>query len=156
PLRGPELLAVDDELVAVEYRPGLEAGQVATGAGFGEALAPDLGPRLDAGEMPLLLRCPEPHEGGGDVVDTEYAGQARGAELGQHRLTRDLVHDAEPAPAVLVRPVRSDPPDTVKRALPVESGLERVVVPPLGSVLGEQLFDLLRQFGGGTARGVVP
>ena len=39
-LGGPHLLAVDDPLVAVELGPGLQAGQVRSGVGLAEALAP--------------------------------------------------------------------------------------------------------------------
>ena len=39
--RRPDLLAVDDPMVAVEARPGAYVGQVGAGVGFAEPLAPD-------------------------------------------------------------------------------------------------------------------
>src|SRR5260370_9468949 len=40
--RGPDFLAVDDELVALELGAGAGGGEVRTGVRFREALAPDL------------------------------------------------------------------------------------------------------------------
>src|SRR5690348_2942004 len=44
----PDLLAVDDVVVAIAYRLGPERGEVGTGARLGEALAPDMLAREDA------------------------------------------------------------------------------------------------------------
>src|SRR4051812_8706522 len=52
--RGPDLLAVDDEVVAVEYGPGRQAGQVAARSRLAHTETPgDLGPQR--GEDPPLL-----------------------------------------------------------------------------------------------------
>ena len=40
--RGPDFLAVDDVLITVSLRLGLEAGDVAASPGLGEHLAPDV------------------------------------------------------------------------------------------------------------------
>ena len=53
---GPDLLAVDDEMVAVEHGLGFERSQVAAGVGLGKTLAPDFVARKDAGQVALLLR----------------------------------------------------------------------------------------------------
>ena len=57
--RRPDLLAVDDELVAVTHRPGGERGEVAARAGLAEQLAPDLfaGEQREAGSGPSARRC---------------------------------------------------------------------------------------------------
>ena len=47
-LGGPDLLPVDDPLVAVELGPGLERGEVAAGIRLGEPLAPGDGAVEDA------------------------------------------------------------------------------------------------------------
>jgi hypothetical protein len=38
---GPDLLTIDDPLIAIEHSTGAQAGQIAAGAGFGIPLAPD-------------------------------------------------------------------------------------------------------------------
>ena len=53
--RGPGLLAVDDVVVALAHRRGLEAGEVGAGAGLGEALAPPVVQRRHARQEALLL-----------------------------------------------------------------------------------------------------
>ena len=53
--RRPDLLAVDDPLVAVAHGPGAEVGQVAAGLGLAEQLAPDLLGRQQREEVALLL-----------------------------------------------------------------------------------------------------
>ena len=57
--RRPHLLAVDDELVAVELGAGREAREVAARAGLAHAEAPrDLGPqRRQRGSAPSARRC---------------------------------------------------------------------------------------------------
>ncbi len=53
--RRPDLLAVDDELVAVTHCPGRERGEIAAGSGLAEQLAPDLLAREQREEVPILL-----------------------------------------------------------------------------------------------------
>ncbi len=62
---GPHLLAVDDPFVTVEFGLGLQAGDVGSGAGLGEHLAP--------------------HRLAGDVVGEESLLLLVGAVLGEHR-----------------------------------------------------------------------
>ncbi|KAK0334014.1 hypothetical protein LTR94_018300 [Friedmanniomyces endolithicus] len=52
---GPDLLAVDDPVVAAILRLGLDRGQVGAGAGLGIALAPADFAAHDLGQEPLLL-----------------------------------------------------------------------------------------------------
>ena len=79
-LGGPDLLAVDDPLVAVEHGLGLEAGQVGAGVGLGEALAPGDLPAEDLGdELLLLLLGPPLQDRGADEGVAEEVGPHRGA-----------------------------------------------------------------------------
>ena len=52
---GPDLLAVDDEIVAVFDRRGLQGSQVRTGVGLAVPLAPDHLAAGDARQVHLLL-----------------------------------------------------------------------------------------------------
>ncbi len=54
--RGPDLLAVDDEVVAVEHGLGAQRGEVGAGIGLAVALAPDVLAGEDARQMEALLR----------------------------------------------------------------------------------------------------
>ena len=56
----PDLLAVDDPLVAVELCAGLERGEVASGIGLGESLAPCDRPVEDPRDERLLLLLGSP------------------------------------------------------------------------------------------------
>ena len=58
----PDLLAVDDVLVAVADRGGAKVGEVGTGLRLAEALAPVLVGREDAGQPPLLLLLGAPRD----------------------------------------------------------------------------------------------
>src|ERR1019366_1148313 len=79
----PDLLAVDDPLVAVASRLGSDAGQVRAGVGFGEPLAPQFPAQSYGGEKSFLLL-------GRAVVDqcrsdeslTDVPEPARGAGTG--------------------------------------------------------------------------
>ena len=58
--RGPDLLAVDDPLVAVEHGPAAEVAEVGAGVGLGVALAPHVlaATGCGAGSAPSARRCP--------------------------------------------------------------------------------------------------
>ena len=106
---GPDLLAVDDVLVAVAHGARLEAAEVGAGAGLGVALRP----RDLAGEdvadvlLLLLLGAVDEHRG----AEQHHAGAADGGRLGAgHLLVEDhLLHRGEAGAAVLLGPVRGDP-----------------------------------------------
>jgi hypothetical protein len=79
--RGPDLLAVDDPLVAVEHGAGGDVGQVGAGVGLGVALAPAVLAGDDAGQEVALLLVGAPHDDGvADHADAE----AVVARLGRH------------------------------------------------------------------------
>src|SRR6185312_1095822 len=127
--RGPHLLAVDDEMVALVDRPGPEAGKVAAGAGLGEALAPALVPGEDRGQVALLLRF-------GAELDQRRPQQPDRAVPGEDRRVRPeilLVEDhlldkAGAAPAVFLGPGDADPAGGVHLLLPGDALFERLPV----------------------------
>src|SRR4051812_46875151 len=81
--RRPHLLAVDVPAVLAHGRRRADGGEVATGAGLGVALAPDLGATQDAGqEAVLLLLRAESRDGRAgellaEVVDAAGAAGSR-------------------------------------------------------------------------------
>ena len=80
---GPHLLAVDDPLVAVEHRLGLQAGEVGAGAGLAEQLTPRLLAGDDVADVALdLLLGPVGGDRRRGEQQAEAARGAEGAELG--------------------------------------------------------------------------
>src|SRR5579875_1874911 len=72
---GPDLLPVDDVLVAITHGAGLQAGEVGAGARLGKALTPRLLTRDDAGqEAPLLLLGAVGDDRRAGPADTDAAG----------------------------------------------------------------------------------
>src|SRR5690606_19123206 len=98
----PDLLAVDDELVALQHGTGAQAGEVRARVWLGEELAPDLVGSQDVPQEALLLRL-------GTVVDERRAddGDAERVEGRRrvdprHLLANDrLLHRPGSAPAIL-------------------------------------------------------
>ena len=81
PERGPNLVAIDDPLVAAARCEGLLVGHVGPSAGFTETLAPDLLRREGAGnEFPLLFFGAMFQNGRhhhGETDDVDHEGSAR-------------------------------------------------------------------------------
>ena len=120
---GPDLLPVDHVVVAVAARAGGERGEVRAGPRLGEALRPRHLAGEDARQVlaALLLGAVEDqrrpqHVGAG-------AADRRGAGARQLLLEDELLHRAEPAAAVLLRPVRRDPVVLGERVRPGDGGL---------------------------------
>ena len=117
--RGPDLLAVDDELVADELGAGAQRRQVGAGARLGVALAPDLvgGEDLRQVAPPLLLGAVRDQRRP-DHLDAHHADEARRARA-HHLLVDDrLPHDVGALAAVLARPAHGDVAGLVQLALP--------------------------------------
>ena len=77
--RGVDLLSVDDVLVAVPHRPGLQRGQVGARLGLGVADAEVDVAGQDLGEEEvLLLLGPEVHDGRADRVDGQHGHRGPG------------------------------------------------------------------------------
>ena len=121
---GPDLLAVDDVVVAVLHGPGLERREVRARVGLGVALAPDLLAGEDLLEVALLLRV-------GAVGDDRRAGHAEAEDVERRRrpvedqllVEEELLHPREPAPPVLLGPREPEEPGLVELPLPVAAEL---------------------------------
>ena len=105
--RRPHLLAVDDEVVAVEHGSGLQARQVAARARLAHAQAPrDLGPQRRQQPALLLLRCAVVVQRRRDDAETGRVEGARDPPP-PHLLEIDhLLDRRRVAPAQLRRPAR--------------------------------------------------
>ena len=125
PLGGPDLLAVDDPLVAVEHGLGAERGEVGAGVGLGEALAPGDLAREDLGQEELLLLL------GAPLQD----GRARRACRRRSRPAAGRRRGGTPRPAPRA--------SMVERPLPPYSlGQVAQIQPPSKSVLRPLLLEL--------------
>ena len=138
PQRGPDLLAVQHEVIAVEDGAGAQRREVAAGAGLAEALAPELFGREHRRNVapPLLL---------GAVVDQSRRQQPDAEEVGDLRsvgprqlfLEDRLLHLGGAAAAPLRRPVHSQVARLEELALPLAAHLHQAV---LGRLRIAQLF----------------
>ena len=101
---GPDLLAVDDELVAVADGPGAEVGEVAAAARLGEQLAPELLAAEDRPEVAVLLLL-------GAGVEDRRAGPADADRVDRaaHAGRRQLVVDQQLVDRVGVEAPRAGP-----------------------------------------------
>src|SRR5690606_34880017 len=136
--RGPDLLAVDDPLVAVLHRPGVQTGQVGPGPGLTEELAPGLLAGDDVAQVPLLLLLGAVHD---DRRPGQHEAEAtrgrQGAEVDDRLLHPHALGPAEALAVPLDRP-GGDGPAGLAQALPPLADRE-VGVP----VLGQPALDLL-------------
>ena len=81
--RRPHLLAGDHELVAVADRTGAEGGEIRSGTGLGEQLAPQLvAPQHRGQETGLLLGRPVAQQGRAHHAEGDDEGTARHPERG--------------------------------------------------------------------------
>ena len=102
-LGGEDLLAVDDEIVAVLHGGGLERGEVAAGAGLGVAEAVAGLAAENLGEVEgLLLLGAEEHQRRGNEGDAHIEGG--GVGVGGLVAENGLIDHVLAAPAVLLRP----------------------------------------------------
>lgn len=150
----PDLLPVDDPLVAVRTRLGLHVGQIRTGTGFGVALTPEFVHGHDLGEEPLLLfRRPEGDQGGAEKLLAQVVHPSRGVRPRILFMEDDLLDQAEAAASVFDRPTDTGPAVLGQVAVPVQaSGVGLVVlarpaethqVAPLATqLLGQPVPDL--------------
>ena len=115
---GPHLVAVDDEVVAVELGASDQARKVRTGAGLGIALAP----RRLAGEdrrqvLRLLLRRADLDDQRPDEVEAVRIGRGR-ADPADLLEQDDLLRQRRAHAAAVLRPMRRDPAALVELAVP--------------------------------------
>ena len=140
PERGPDLLAVDDEVVTVSHRSGAQRGEIGSGFGLRHPLAPDVVGAHHPGEQRRLLGFGAVlHDRGSDVVqpnDVERHGSpsARGF-LGVDQ----LLEHRRSAATVVARPGDRGPPRVRHRLVPGTQHFERRVVAASGASSGDQL-----------------
>ena len=109
-VRGPDLRAVDEELIALVFRAGLQRRQVGTRTGLGIALAPSNLASSNLRQMLALLLL--------GAVLQQRRSEHRDAEAVQRRAAAERAHflaqnfglvAREAAAAVLTRPLRHRP-----------------------------------------------
>ena len=107
---GPDLLAVDDPLVALHLRPGHRAGDVGSAAGFGEQLAPGILPGHDAEQELLFVHVGAMRQDRGGRQDADAGlGDADGADTLEFFLDHRHQADGQVAAIPAARPVRVAP-----------------------------------------------
>ena len=114
---GPDLVAVDDVVLTVAGRFRAQRGQVRTGAGLAEALAPTLCSVDHPGqETALQLRAAVPAQAHHQVTQT---GPRRGAGARQLLVDDHVVHRRQLVPAVLTRPRHPEEAGRIQRLMPL-------------------------------------
>ncbi len=121
---GPDLLAVDDPVVTLVFRPRLDRRQIGPRARLGIALAPANLPAHDLGQEALLLFLgPEGQQGRAQHPDPETGQRRLGVDSAHLGVQHLRLFAAQPAAAVFGRPFRRGPaalahpvqPDLVRR-----------------------------------------
>ena len=142
--RGPNLLAVDDVMIAIAPCRGLQRGEVRPRARLGKALAP---PVVDVGgarqKTSLLLFGAELDQHRADHRDVERGDLRRRRQL--VLLEKDhALYRRPPGPAILLGPVEGRPAPLVEDALPSDRVLlaRRIAEPhPLADVVRQMIAD---------------
>ncbi len=151
----PDLLTVDDPLVSVQLRPGLERRQVGSCVRLAEALAPgDLAPQDARDELFLLVLSAPLQERGPDKGVSEEVGAQWRSGACELLVEDHLLQERETLPSVLHRPAGADVASAVKlgRPLLVEGGTlllghrEAGLTPAVGQVLVQPSLDLNAKF----------
>ena len=102
---GPDLLAVDQPVIALVLGPGRERGEVGAGARLGEALAPAHLPGDDVGNVLLLLILGAVfQQGRAEHAHAHAADRVPGADGGHFLIQHPGFLGREAAAAVLGRP----------------------------------------------------
>ena len=115
--RRPGLLTVDDVVVALAHRRGLERGEVRPGAGLRKSLAPPVVERGHARQEFLLLRVRAELDDD-RTVHGGIEGNRRRHAVELHLLEEDVLLDRSPiAAAPFLRPVVDGPALAVQRLL---------------------------------------
>ena len=151
--RRPDLLTVDDPLVAVEHRTGGRRTEIGARVRFREPLAPAVLAREDARqEVPLLCFGAPSQERVASHLETErVAGDPRGhTGLGELLGEDHLLELGKPAAAVLRRPCKAEHSVLVEGAAPVLRELPRCFwvevtdpLPVVRELLREEGSDLV-------------
>jgi len=138
--RGPDLLAIDDVVIAVAHGLGLERGEIGTGAGLGIALAPPCVVLDDAREVGalLLFRAERVDDRPGHVHAEGNDRRCTGAP--ELLVEGERLRRAPAETAMLLRPFAGDP---ALGAEPLQPGIVLVAL----EMLAERLLatDVGRQ-----------
>ncbi len=103
--RCPDLLAVDDVLVAVQHRAGAQRGEIRPGFRLRHALAPDVVGAHHPGEQLALLGIRAVlHDRGRDVVHPDHVERHRRPRMDGLLRVGELLQHGGSAAAVLLRP----------------------------------------------------
>ena len=145
-VRGPDLGAVDQEVVALVNRSGLDRSQIRAVVGLRQALTPDLLGRRDLGNKTLLLLRRAPlHQRRSDPGDALKIDRGRRFGPIQLFVVDDLLDQAGPASAVLLGPVDTHPAPVVQLTVPGPAAfklllgvrvVQLAVVPPVARDVG--------------------
>src|SRR4051812_2878080 len=124
---GPQLLTIDDQMVAIDDRAGLQGREIGPGLGLGETLAPHHFTAQDLGEVEVLvlLAGPTDQRGAGVAVADEARVDTGKAQLGVLLIPDDLLQQREAPTPVLHRPIDAGPAAFPLLALPRQVELTR-------------------------------
>ena len=129
PERGPDLLPVEHEVVAVEDRAGLERRQVAAGAGLAEALTPDLVARQHGWEEAAALRLAAVvDERRTEQADAQDVQDGRGVGARQLGLEDRLLDLGRALAAPLLGPSHAEVARLVELPLPLATELHQRIL----------------------------
>ena len=153
---GPHLVAVDDEVVAVELGARGQAREVGAGAGLRIALAPGHLAGEDRRQvLRLLLRRAGIDDQRPDEIEAVRIGRGR-ADAADLLEQDDLLRERRAHAAVLPRPMRRDPAALVELAVPglelgrVDAG--RAVAQLHRQIVGDPVAHLLAERAVGGSR----
>ena len=147
--RGPYLLPVDDEMIAVVDGTGAQAREIAAGIGLGKTLAPQFVGVQDPRQVALLLLLGAPmNEARAQQVQAARARQDRRAGADIFLVEDDLLHEIGAAPAIFLGPGDPDPTRGVHRLLPLNALFQCLAVGCYALVGRVIDTNLRRQVGG--------
>ncbi len=129
PQRGPHLLTVNHEFVAIQRRTGVERGQIRAGARFGEALAPDLLAGQDfLDETALLLFGAVLENSRSAHRQAEFVERCWRSDTGHFFVEYRTFDDGFTLAAVLGRPRNSEIAGVVEPPLPVSENTDGILI----------------------------
>ena len=115
----PDLLTIEDEIIAVDAGGGTDRRHVTAGTGFGPTLCPDLLPRGHGWKEALLLLLGSVlHESGAEEKDAILVEAQRRLDPPVLLLEDQPFEEVHPPAAILLRPGDHGPARVVEFALP--------------------------------------
>src|SRR5580704_2978048 len=143
-MSGPDLLAVDDESIALKVGAGLDRGEVGTGTRLRHTFAPDFLRLQNLVEVArLLFRGAPLHQGGTGHDDAEHVDSHRKVKPCQFLAEDHLLDKGCAAPAILFGPAYSRPSAFIKFPMPGLAPLPQQVVGELLLLLAAECRRLI-------------